>query len=315
MRAQRARNPLVLYMIPPRLGARPAWPRRPKFYVRFDLNLKAASSPPSSAVWSPPSFTLPVPFHTVPCQSLLRRAPFYSSLPTRQWSARGHLSHLAASRTFPSLSLSSSTASFTLLPPQLPAPPPSSSLAPPPLLSLSPPRAELQRRGRTGCSAQLGSGGARGRPRHPPGHGAARPSSLSPRRAAGPRELGSIPPHRALAGHGGKAVPPPRHPSPWWPRRASRPEPHKNQPRGRCLTRSAPSLSDPPTVARVLLLRRPPDPLHPSRRPAEAVARSRKAEAADPPLCCVRHILRPPVWSGKGFRHYHGPENLDKYLP
>jgi len=111
----------------------------------------------------------------------------------------------------PSLpSLSSSTASFTLLPPQLPAPPPSSSLAPPPLLSLSPPRAELQRRGRTGCSAQLGSGGARGRPRHPPGHGAARPSSLSPRRAAGLRELGSIPPHRALAGHGGKAVPPPR---------------------------------------------------------------------------------------------------------
>ena len=106
MRAQRARNPLVLYMIPPRLGARLAWPRRPKFYVRFDLNLKAASSPPSSAVWSPPSFTLPVPFHTVPCQSLLRRAPFYSSLPTRQWSARGHLSHLAASRTFPSLSLS-----------------------------------------------------------------------------------------------------------------------------------------------------------------------------------------------------------------
>jgi len=59
-------------MIPPRLGARPAWPRRPKFYVPFDLNLKAASSPPSSAVWSPPSFTLPVPFHTVPCQSLLR---------------------------------------------------------------------------------------------------------------------------------------------------------------------------------------------------------------------------------------------------
>ena len=59
-------------MIPPRLGARPAWPRWPKFYVPFDLNLKAASSPPSSAVWSPPSFTLPVPFHTVPCQSLLR---------------------------------------------------------------------------------------------------------------------------------------------------------------------------------------------------------------------------------------------------
>ena len=136
--------------------------------------------------------------------------PFHSSLPTRQWSARGHLSHLAASLTFPSLSLSSSTASFTLLPPQLPAPPPSSSLAPPPLLSLSPPRAELQRRGRTGCSAQLGSGGARGRPRHPPGHGATRPSSLSPRCTAGLRELGSIPSHRALAGHGGKAVPPPR---------------------------------------------------------------------------------------------------------
>ena len=40
----------ILYMIPPRLGARPAWPRRPKFYVPFDLNLKADSSPPSSAV-------------------------------------------------------------------------------------------------------------------------------------------------------------------------------------------------------------------------------------------------------------------------
>ena len=210
MRAQRARNPLVLYMIPPRLGARPAWPRRPKFNVPFDLNLKAASSPPSSAVWSPPSFTLPVPFHTVPCQSLLRLpVSTFLFLPPNTAVVRAGPPFPPRGFTnlpFP-LSLSSSTASFTLLPPQLPAPPPSSSLAPPPLLSLSPPRAELQRRGRTGCSAQLGSGGARGRPRHPPGHSAARPSSLSPRRAAGLRELGSIPPHRALAGHGGKAVP------------------------------------------------------------------------------------------------------------
>ena len=139
---------------------------------------------------------VPAPLRAPPRRRLLRlpRAP-----PRRR--------RLRLPRALPLLS---STASFTFLPPQLPAPPPSSSLAPPPLLSLSPPRAELQRRGRTGCSAQLGSGGARGRPRHPPGHGAARPSSLSPRRAAGLRELGSIPPHRALAGHGGKAVPPPR---------------------------------------------------------------------------------------------------------
>ncbi|XP_039811048.1 uncharacterized protein LOC120674041 isoform X8 [Panicum virgatum] len=41
-------------------------------------------------------------------------------------------------------------------------------------------------------------------------------------------------------------------------RRASRPEPHNSRPSGRCLTRSAPSLADPPTIARVLLLRRPP---------------------------------------------------------
>jgi len=59
-----------------------------------------------------------------------------------------------------------------------------------------------------GWSAQLGSGRARDRPPLPPEHGGARPSSLPPWRAAGLRKLGSIPPHRALAGHGSQAVPP-----------------------------------------------------------------------------------------------------------
>ena len=59
-------------------------------------------------------------------------------------------------------------------------------------------------------------------------------------------------------------------------RRALRPEPHKSRPRGRCLTRSAPSLADPPTVAHVLL-RRPPT------GPIRSIPRRGRRTRASPP--------------------------------